>query len=123
MAVGRIVHGFAWNLLKRSDCLKSQTLRCATTFNRFNTERDNNKFSACEGHTTDRIYQASCAARLVCSTSKTATATDRPVYQYYIQWENHLVKQQPFTRHNRFYCTAKTIRKKMVSEFITPEFN
>lgn len=113
MVAGKIAHQIAGNLLKRYDCLKSQTLRCTTTFNRCHSERDNNKSIACEGHTVNRIYQASYAMRLVCSALNTTTAkaTDRPVYPYCIQWE-----QQPFTRHNRFYCTAKTIKKKMVRQ-------
>lgn len=120
MVAGKIAHQFAGNLLKRYDCLKSQTLRCATTFNRCHLERDNNKAIACEGHTVNRIYQASYATRLVCSALNTTTAkaTDRPVYPYCIQWENNSVKQQPFTRHNRFYCTAKTIKKKMVRQLL-----
>lgn len=118
IAVGKIAQRFVGLLLKHNDCLKSQTLSFTTTFTRCDKERDNNKFqqsnTAHEGHnnTTNRIYQASCA-RLVFST--TTAATDRPVYQYFINWKNHSANQQPtFTRHNRFYCTVKNSRKKMV---------
>lgn len=124
IVTGKIAQRFVGLLLKRSDCLKSQTtLRFTTTFSRCDDdERDSNKHTAYEGqHTTNRIYQPSCE-RLVFSTAATtttkaiaATATDRPVYQHFIHWKNHSANQQPtFTRHNRFYCTAKTVRKKMV---------
>lgn len=114
IAASRIAQRLARLLLKPSDCFKSQTLCITTTIRRCYEERDDNKFTAGEGHTTNRIYQASCA-RLVFSTSLTAAAaTDRPVYPHFIHLNNRTASQQPFTRHNRFYCTAKTIRKKMV---------
>ncbi|XP_055325472.1 putative pterin-4-alpha-carbinolamine dehydratase [Sitodiplosis mosellana] len=119
LVTGKIAQRFVGLLLKRSDCSKSQTLRFTTTLGRCDDdERDNNKLTAHEGHhTTNRIYQPSCE-RLVFSTSTTtvvvAAATYRPVYPHLIHWNNHSTNQQPrFARHNRFYCTAKTIRKKM----------
>lgn len=119
IVVGKVAQRIVGLLLKRNDCLKSQIFRSTTTLGRCDEERDNHKFTAHEGHnsTTNRIYQTS-HARLVLPTltSTTTTATDRPVYPYFIYWENHSANQQPtFTRHNRFYSTAKTIRKKMVS--------
>lgn len=117
---GRIAQRFVGQLLqlqnKRCDFLKNQTHRFTTTFGRYDEERDNNnKHTAHEGHnntTPHQIYQASCE-RLVFS--KATTTIDRPVYSHIIQWENYSTNQQlAFTRHNRFYCTAKTIRKKMV---------
>lgn len=103
---GGIAQRLVGKLLK-CNCLRSQALHSTTAFGRRIEERDSNSITAYEGHNTiKRIYQASCA-RLVFSTA----ATDRPVYPHFIYWEN----QQPtITRHNRFYCTAKTTRKKMV---------
>lgn len=132
--VGKIGQRFAKLLLKPSDCLTQQTLRCAATtttscssgnstatISRCDRERDNTKITACEGHITSQIYELSCA-RLVFSTLKaaattTTTITDRPVYPHFIHLANHIAYQQPYTRHARFYCTAKTTRKKMVSLF------
>lgn len=130
IVAGKIAQRLVGLLLKRNDCLKSQTLRFTTTFGRCDDdERDNNKFTAYEGqHTTNQIYQPSCV-RLVFSTAPATTtatkakATDRPVYSHFIHWKNHSENQQPtFTRHNRFYCTAKTVRRKMV-RIISKNFN
>lgn len=114
IGAGKIVQRFSRLLLKSNACLNSRTLLSTTTttsIQRSNEERDNNKFSAAEGHKANGIYQASYA-RLAFSTF--VTATDRPVYPHFIHLENHSVNQLPFTRHTRHFCTVKTIRKKMV---------
>lgn len=91
-------------------------------------ERDNTKFNASEGHIANCTYQAPFA-RLVFSTptstavaAETETAiatalTDRPVYPHFIHCIKHTAFHPPLTRHIRFYCTAKTIRKKMVRHY------
>lgn len=117
IAVGKIAQRFARQLLKSRDCLKSQTLNITTTLGRCDDERDNNKFTLYEGHTVNEIYQASCARRAFSTLTTTAAATDRPVYPHFVYGKNHSTNQQPFTRHTRFYCTAKPIRKKMVRFF------
>lgn len=128
--VGKITQRFGRLLLKSNARLDSQAFRSTTTtttniiIQQSNNERDNNKFRDIEGHITNRIYQA-CYARLVSSTfiAAATTATYRPVYSYFIHLENHTVNQQPFTRHNRNFCTAKTIRKKMVRFFVQYKYN
>lgn len=113
-------------LKQQSECLKSQIFRYATTISTSTTtstskcvrdkERDNTKFNAREGHIANCTYQAPFA-RLVFSTSTsaaTAALTDRPVYPHFIHCIKHTANHPPLTRHIRFYCTAKTIRKKMV---------
>lgn len=99
--VGSIAKRLTGKLLKCCDCLRSQAFRSTTTFGRRFEERDDNSIAINEGHnTTKRIYQTLLLA-----------ATYRPVYTHFIHWEH----QHPtFTRHNRFYCTAKRTRKKMV---------
>lgn len=112
IAAGKIAQRCAGQLLKSRDCLKSQTLNITTTTSsRCDDERDNNKFTLCEGHTATQIYQASYARRAF---STLTTATDRPVYPHFAYWKNHSTNQQSLTRHTRLYCTAKPIRKKMV---------
>lgn len=117
---------------QQSECLKSQIFHyaAATTISTSTTttttsaskcvsggdkERDNTKFIASEGHIANCTYQAPFA-RLVFSTSTAAATalTDRPVYPHFIHCIKHTANRPPLTRHNRFYCTTKTIRKKMV---------
>lgn len=116
-------------LNQQSECLKSQIFRwAATTISTSTTttntassakyvrdkERDETNFHASEGHRANCTYQAPFA-RLVFSTltpTKATAITDRPVY-----CTQHTPNQPPLTHHFRFYCTAKTIRKKMVSHF------
>lgn len=130
---------------QQSECMRSQICRrYATTTSSPSTttstaseyvrdkDRDNTKFTASEGHMANRTtYQASFAS-FVCSTltptiATTTTAavaataaalTDRPVYPYFMCCIKHTVNQPPLTRHFRFYCTAKTTRKKMVKNLL-----
>ena len=112
---------------QQSECLKSQIFRYATTISTSttttstskcvrDTERDSTKFNASEGHIANCTYQAPFA-RLVFSTAAAAatTLTDRPVCPHFIHYIKHIANHPPLTHNIRFYCTAKTIRKKMVS--------
>lgn len=119
-------------LKQQSECMSSQIFRYATTISTSTTtttnnttsiakyardkERDKTNFHAIGGHIANCTYQAPFA-RLVFSTliptkATATTSTHRPVCSV-----QHTANQPPLTRHFRFYCTAKTIRKKMVRHF------
>lgn len=114
---------------QQSECLKSQIFFYATTINTSTTttstsecvrdkERDNTKFNASEGHIANCTYQAPFARLVFSTASDTATAlTDRPVYPHFIHCIKHTANHPPLAHHTRFYCTAKTIRKRMVRHF------
>lgn len=120
---------------QQSECLKSQIFRyAAATTTSISTsttttstsecvsggdkERDNTKFNASEGHIANCTYQAPFARLVFSSPTPTAAAlTDRPVYPHFIHCIKHTANHPPLAHHTRFYCTAKTIRKRMVRHF------
>lgn len=112
-------------LKQQSECLKSQIFRYATTTISTSTTttnecvRDKERNSISEGHIANcNTYQAPFAT-LVFSTITPKTTTDRPVYPHSIYCTKYTENHPPLTRHIRFYCTAKTIKKKMVRRFFS----
>lgn len=102
----------AVRVLNTNSYLKKQIFCFTTTINNFRNvdERDDNKFiNVSEGRNIGKHYQQCYKA-----------SRDWLVYQHFNTYSclaKQIVNQNLFARHNRFYCTVKTTRKKMVSFF------
>lgn len=75
------------------------------------SERDNTTALVNQGH-TKKNYQS------YSTTATTKAATDRPVYSWASCFGKDSVNGKHLTRHNRFYCTKPSTKKKMASVFL-----
>lgn len=77
-------------------------------------ERDNTTIHTDQGQAT-KNYQSYSRLALPTSAATTTTITDRPVFTLASYFGKELVKVKHLIRHNRFYCTRQSTKKKMAS--------